>query len=424
MGKYLDGVRGMKDILPAATAAWRDLESIVTEILMVYGYEEIRLPLIEQTAVFQRSIGDATDIVQKEMYSFDDRNGDSLSLRPEGTASCVRAALEHNLLQQVPRRMWYLGPMFRHERPQRGRQRQFHQIGAEVFGAAGPDIDCEIILLTAQFWRALGLTKLRLELNSLGDGASRAGYRDALVEYFSANTDQLDNDSRTRLELNPLRILDSKNPDMAELIASAPSLLDYLDDESKAHFDWLQSNLSDNGIDFVVNPRLVRGLDYYSKTVFEWITEELGAQGTICAGGRYDGLVELMGGKPTPAIGFAMGLERLIELREVQQGQVSQTASDIYILAANEALNSHALALAEDLRRQRPHWRVTLHVGGGSLKSRFKKADRSGAGFALILGEQEVSDNSVSIKSLRSEDPQITTARGACVAELEKRLES
>ncbi|MEQ8232345.1 MAG: histidine--tRNA ligase, partial [Gammaproteobacteria bacterium] len=387
------------------------LEQALVGILDAYGYREIRLPIVEQSAVFRRSIGDTTDIVQKEMYSFDDRNGDNLTLRPEGTAGCVRAVLQHGLLQQQPLRLWYAGPMFRHERPQRGRQRQFHQIGAEVFGAPGPDVDAELILMTARMWRALGLGGLRLEINSLGTAAARAAYRDVLTGYLERHREALDADSVTRLERNPLRILDSKNPSMAEIIAGAPSLADHLDDESRAQFDSLRAILADNDVDCVVNPRLVRGLDYYSRTVFEWITTELGAQGTVCAGGRYDGLVELMGGRATPAVGFAMGLERLLELRRQAQGSVAATVPGIYVMGTGEAFDGHALTLAEHLRESYPQWPVLVHVGGGSMKSRMKKADRSGARLALILGEDEVAAGRVTLKPLRADAAQETCAR-------------
>ena len=403
----------MNDILPADSGEWRALENALVAILNAYGYREIRLPIVEQSAVFKRSIGDTTDIVQKEMYSFDDRNGDNLTLRPEGTAGCVRAVLQHGLLQQQPLRLWYGGPMFRHERPQRGRQRQFHQIGAEVFGPPGPDVDAELILMTARMWRALGLGELRLEINSLGTAEARAAYREVLTRYLEAHRDALDADSLTRLERNPLRILDSKNPDMAAIIADAPSLADHLDDESRVQFDALQSILADNGVECVVNPRLVRGLDYYSRTVFEWITNELGAQGTVCAGGRYDGLVELMGGKPTPAVGFAMGLERLLELWRQARGAQPQAHPDIYLMATGNVLDPHALTLAETLRERCPQHRVLVHVGGGSMKSRMKKADRSGAVLALILGEDEVANGTVTLKPLRADAPQETCAQGA-----------
>ncbi|MCC6706193.1 MAG: histidine--tRNA ligase [Gammaproteobacteria bacterium] len=404
MSSHLQAVRGMNDIVPPVSAAWRAFEDTVAALLTSYGYGEIRMPLVEQSAVFKRSIGDATDIVQKEMYTFDDRNGDSLTLRPEGTASCVRAVLQNGLLQQLPLRLWYAGPMFRHERPQRGRHRQFHQIGVEVFGAAGPDIDAEVVLMTARLWRMLGLNNLRLEMNSLGSSEARARYRAVLTEYFRAHFDALDEDSRDRLERNPLRILDSKNPVMRELVAGAPSLADHLDDESRAHFDTLCTTLAANGVEVTRNPRLVRGLDYYSKTVFEWTTTELGAQGTVCAGGRYDGLVEVMGGKPTPAIGFAMGVERLLEL--CAAGQRPASAPAVYVSATGEALDGHAVSLAETLRSALPGWSILLHVGGGSLKSRMKKADKSGAAVALLLGEDEVAAGNVTLKPLRGDSPQ------------------
>ncbi|MGE0486640.1 MAG: histidine--tRNA ligase [Gammaproteobacteria bacterium] len=406
MSQDLKAVRGMNDILPGDSHHWRRLEHDLVAVLDAYGYQEIRLPIVEQTAVFKRSIGDTTDIVQKEMYSFDDRNGDNLTLRPEGTAGCVRAVLQNGLLQQVPLRLWYAGPMFRHERPQRGRQRQFHQVGAEVFGMAGPDIDAELILMTARMWRTLGLGALRLEINSLGTPAARAGYREVLTAYLRERHDELDEDSRLRLERNPLRILDSKNPAMAAIIAEAPVLSEHLDDESRAHFAALCDMLGDGGLEFVVNPRLVRGLDYYSRTVFEWITTELGAQGTVCAGGRYDGLVELMGGRhAVPAVGFAMGLERLLELRLQQAGDVSPTPT-LYVVATGPDLDRAAMALAERLRNALPGHAVLAHVGGGSMKSRMKKADRSGAIAAVILGEEEHGSGTVTVKALRAEVPQ------------------
>ncbi|MEQ8660228.1 MAG: histidine--tRNA ligase [Gammaproteobacteria bacterium] len=422
MSQHLQAIRGMNDILPADSDDWRALENVLVAILDAYGYREIRLPIVEQSAVFRRSIGDTTDIVQKEMYSFDDRNGDNLTLRPEGTAGCVRAVLQHGLLQQQPLRLWYAGPMFRHERPQRGRQRQFHQVGAEVFGAPGPDVDAELILMTARMWRALGLDGLRLEINSLGSADARAAYREVLTGYLEQHRDALDEDSLARLERNPLRILDSKNPAMAEVIAAAPSLADHLDDESRTQFDALQAILADNGIACVVNPRLVRGLDYYSRTVFEWITTELGAQGTVCAGGRYDGLVELMGGKSTPAVGFAMGLERLLELRRQALGTQAAAAPDIYLMATADTLDHHAMTLAERLRDTCPDWKVLLHVAGGSMKSRMKKADRSGARVALILGEDELAEGRVTLKPLREDAAQETCARDALAEVLARRL--
>ena len=413
MSADLQAVRGMNDIVPPQAARWRELENTVVDVLSSYGYAEIRLPIVENSAVFNRSLGDATDIVQKEMYTFSDRNGDSLTLRPEGTAGCVRAALQHGLLQPLPLRLWYLGPMFRHERPQRGRHRQFHQIGVESFGADGPEADAELILMSARLWRALELPKLRLELNSLGSGPTRAVYREALSRYFAAHDDVLDAESRERLARNPLRILDSKNPALQELIAAAPALTDYLDDEARTHFDGVCRALTASGIEFHLNPRLVRGLDYYSKTVFEWVTSELGAQGTVCAGGRYDGLVELMGGKPTPAVGFAMGLERLLELRAERDLQTPHASPEIYLCATHAALESQALALAEMLRTRFPDWQVLFHIGGGSLKSRMKKADRSGAQIALILGDDEVARAEIAVKPLRGTASQTVCAQGA-----------
>ena len=419
MNTHLQAVRGMNDIVPPMSAAWREFEATVAALLTSYGYGEIRMPLVEQSAVFKRSIGDATDIVQKEMYTFDDRNGDSLTLRPEGTAGCVRAVLQNGLLQHTPLRLWYSGPMFRHERPQRGRHRQFHQIGVEAFGAAGPDIDAEVILMTARLWQALGIDNLRLEMNSLGSGAARARYRETLSAYFRDQFDALDQDSRERLERNPLRILDSKNPAMHELIAGAPSLAEHLDDESHTHFETLCGMLAANGVEVHRNPRLVRGLDYYSKTVFEWITTELGAQGTVCAGGRYDALVELMGGKPTPAIGFAMGVERLLELRAAHDP--ASNAPAVYISATGELLDAEAVKLAEMLRSCLPGKQIVLHVGGGSLKSRMKKADKSGAMVALLLGEDEMASGTVTLKPLRGEGPQTTHPRDEVAAVLEVR---
>lgn len=419
MNTHLQAVRGMNDIVPPMSAAWREFEATVAALLTSYGYGEIRLPIVEQSAVFKRSIGDATDIVQKEMYTFDDRNGDSLTLRPEGTAGCVRAVLQNGLLQHTPLRLWYAGPMFRHERPQRGRHRQFHQIGVEAFGAAGPDIDAEVILMTARLWGALGIGNLRLEMNSLGSGAARAGYRETLTNYFRDNFEALDEDSRDRLERNPLRILDSKNPAMRALIDSAPSLADHLDDESRIHFETLCKTLAANGVEVHRNPRLVRGLDYYSKTVFEWITSELGAQGTVCAGGRYDALVELMGGKPTPAIGFAMGVERLLELRATQS--LLPDGPAVYVSATGEHLDAEAVQLAELLRTRLPTMQIVLHVGGGSLKSRMKKADKSGAMVALLLGEDEIATGSVTVKPLRGDGPQTTHPRDEVAAMLEAR---
>lgn len=404
MSKYIQAIRGMNDILPERIAIWQHIEQTARAVLASYGYSEIRTPLVEVTELFKRSIGEVTDIVEKEMYSFADRHGDSLSLRPEGTASCVRAAIEHGLLVQ-PQRLWYQGPMFRYERPQRGRYRQFHQIGVEAFGLTGPDIDIEVILLTARLWRCLGLDGFRLEINTLGDSAERQVYRERLVDYLQARADQLDADSQRRLSTNPLRILDSKNPETQHLLADAPSLMDVLGEETRTHFERLRAGLDATGITYQVNPRLVRGLDYYNRTVFEWVTEDLGAQGTVCAGGRYDGLVEQLGGRPTPAVGFAMGIERLVEIME-QVGFAAERRLDAYLVAVGERAEAAAPALAERLRDALPHLRLQSNCGSGSFKSQFKKADKSGARFALILGEEELDRGVIGVKDLRGESEQ------------------
>lgn len=409
----------MKDLVPPLSDQWQSIETTLKKILASYGYEEIRFPIMEFTQVFQRSIGDVTDIVQKEMYTFADRNGESITLRPEGTASCVRAVLEHNLLHQRAQKLWYMGPMFRHERPQKGRYRQFHQLGVECLGLNGPDIDAEVIMLTAKIWRAFDLKNLRLELNSLGSTDERKQYRTLLTEYFSAHKDLLDDDSLVRLEKNPLRILDSKNPALTDIIVSAPSLLDCLGTESLEHFQQLQSLLDSAGISYEINPRLVRGLDYYSKTVFEWITDELGAQGTVCAGGRYDGLVEMLGGKETPAIGFAMGLERFIELLTTTHDSIENANADVYLLGNDDRFASIALNLADEIRDALPSLRVQTHCGGGSMKSQFKKADRSGAKVALILGGNEIDSDQITVKPLRTEAEQRTIERQNVIEELQ-----
>ena len=392
----------MNDILPEHAGYWQWLEDSVRNVLTQYGYTEMRLPIVEKTELFLRTLGAVTDIVEKEMYTFADRNGDSLTLRPEGTAGCVRAAIENGLLHNQVQRLWYKGPMFRHERPQQGRYRQFYQIGAETFGMAGPDIDAELILMTARLWRMLGVyDNVVLHLNSLGTAQARAAYRATLVTYFSAHAAQLDEDSTRRLHANPLRILDSKNPQMQTVIAGAPQLLDYLDDESRAHFSWLCAVLDTAGVAYVVNPRLVRGIDYYGKTVFEWVTTRLGAQGTVCAGGRYDVLVEELGGKPTPAAGFAMGVERLVTLLMETGVTPPVAAPHAYMIVAGEAAEQQAMALAETLRDGIAHLRLTVNCGGGSFKSQFKKADKSGAQYALLLGEDEMARGEIGIKSLR-----------------------
>ena len=414
----LQSIKGMNDIVPPDSSAWQLAEQLLSEILQSYGYWQIRLPIMEKTAVFERSIGDVTDIVQKEMYTFEDRNGDSLTLRPEGTAGCVRALLQHGLLNQQNRKLWYIGPMFRHERPQKGRYRQFHQIGVEVFDLAGPDIDAELIMMTARMWAALELTDLRLEINTLGTVENRRQYSRELFQYFSDRRDDLDTDSINRLERNPMRILDSKNPALRKLINEAPRLDQYLDEHSRAHFASLCEILSKAGIAYSVNPHLVRGLDYYSNTVFEWITGSLGAQGTVCAGGRYDGLVELLGGKPTQAIGFAMGLERLIELSEQRLTRDNRSAADIYIISTNEDHAAEVLLYAESIRSADPRWRVIYHCGGGSIKSQMRKADRSDAKLALIIGEQELVDTTVTIKPLRNQAAQFTVKRNESIEAL------
>ena len=399
MAKNIQAIRGMHDALPEQTPLWQAVEDRTRQVLEAYGYAEVRTPLVEVTELFKRSIGEITDIVEKEMYSFEDRNGDSLSLRPEGTASCVRAAIEHGLLNQ-PQRLWYRGPMFRHERPQRGRYRQFHQIGVEVLGLPGPDIDQEVVMLTRRIWQVLGLTDLHLEINTLGEAEERTAYRDKLARYLSANEEQLDEDSRRRLATNPLRVLDSKNTHMREVIAGAPSILDQLGDESRSHFDTFCAGLDAAGIPYRINPRLVRGLDYYNRTVFEWVTDSLGAQGTVCAGGRYDGLVAQLGGRPTTAVGFAMGLERLVALLEMTPPALRPPV-DAYLVAVGDRARREALPMAERLRDTAPGLRLMSHCGGGSFKSQFKKADKSGARYALILGDGELERGVVGVKPLR-----------------------
>lgn len=408
----IQAIRGMNDILPDETPEWRHLEEVVRQLLDAYGYREIRMPIVEKTELFKRSIGEVTDIVEKEMYTFEDRNGDLLTLRPEGTAGCVRAGIENGLLHNQVQRLWYRGPMFRHERPQKGRYRQFHQIGVEVFGLEGPDIDAEHILMTARLWRMLGLAdSVELQLNSLGSIASRSAYRATLMEYLWHHVDELDEDSRRRLESNPLRILDSKNPEMRGLIEAAPKLIEHLDEESKVHFDTLCAILDSAGVNYTINPCLVRGLDYYGKTVFEWVTDKLGAQGTVCAGGRFDGLVEQLGGKPTPAVGFAMGVERLVSLLEAEQVPQEQYRPHAYLVLVGDAAQQQGLVLAERLRDALPLLRLETHCGGGSFKSQFKKADKSGARLALILGEEEVGNATVGIKFLREEAEQLLMAQ-------------
>lgn len=397
----------MHDILPDQSPLWQYAERIISEVLGSYGYSEIRLPIVEKTELFKRSIGEVTDIVEKEMYTFDDRNGDSLTLRPEGTAGCLRASLEHGLLHNQMHRLWYYGPMFRHERPQKGRYRQFYQLGVEAYGMPGPDIDAELILLSHRFWQRLGIAdKVELQLNTLGTIEERLVYREKLVDYFSEHLELLDEDSRRRLHTNPLRILDTKNEGMRELIANAPELTDFLGSDSQAHFKSLTETLKTLGIEFVLNTRLVRGLDYYSKTVFEWVTAELGAQGTICAGGRYDGLIEQLGGKANHAIGFAMGMERILALMETLPNLPIKPVVDVYMIRVGEQAERISMEWAETIRNELPGLRLQINCGGGSFKSQFKKADKSGAEYALIIGDDEAVRGEVGIKALRQNQEQ------------------
>ncbi|MDH3947839.1 MAG: histidine--tRNA ligase [Gammaproteobacteria bacterium] len=406
MSKSIQAIRGMNDILPVETPRWQFVEGVFRDLVATYGYTEIRLPSVEKTELFKRSIGEVTDIVEKEMYTFEDRNGDSLTLRPEGTAGCVRACIQNGLLYNQTQRLWYMGPMFRHERPQKGRYRQFHQLGVEVFGLAGPDIDAELIAMTARLWDKLGMTdEVRLEINSLGSAEARHAYRQTLVGYLQQHRDQLDEDSLRRLDTNPLRILDSKNPAMLAMIEAAPKLMDHLDEESRAHFEALCGLLEAMGIEYQINPRLVRGLDYYSKTVFEWVTDRLGAQGTVCAGGRFDGLIEQLGARATPAMGYALGMERLVALLEDKPLPDNFSPHAYLLLAGNEA-ELQGRVLAEQLRDTLPTLRLVVNSGGGSFKSQMKRADKCGAQLALILGENEINKQQISVKNLRQEEEQ------------------
>ncbi|VAW90156.1 Histidyl-tRNA synthetase [hydrothermal vent metagenome] len=422
MSKSIKVVRGMHDIVPQQSPVWQHLEGCVRQVVQGYGYDEIRMPIVEKTELFVRTIGEVTDIVAKEMYTFEDRNGDSLSLRPEGTACCVRAGIENGLLYNQIQRLWYSGPMFRHERPQKGRYRQFHQTGVEVYGLDGPDIDAELIMMSARLWKLLGIERLELQINTLGTSVARAAHRKKLIEYLALHRDVLDEESVLRLEKNPLRILDSKNPAMQKMIEDAPQLLDYLDDESSQHFETLQILLDGVGIEYRINPRLVRGLDYYQKTVFEWVTTDLGAQGTVCAGGRYDGLVEQLGGKATPAIGFAMGMERLVALIEDRELAVPDATPHAYFVLAGDSAVSQGLLLAEQLRNALPTLRLRSHCGGGSFKSQMKKADKSGAKWVLILGEDEIALQQVTVKHLRDGQPQTSLNIDALIEYLKEQL--
>ena len=414
----------MHDVLPEQAPLWQYAEQIIRDVLGAYGYSEIRLPIVEKTELFKRSIGEVTDIVEKEMYTFEDRNGDSLTLRPEGTAGCLRACLEHGMLHNQVHRLWYYGPMYRHERPQKGRYRQFFQLGVETYGMAGPDIDAELILIIDRLWKKLGIRdKVRLQLNSLGTIAERALYREILVTYFQGYLDQLDEDSLRRLNTNPLRILDTKNPAMKAVVANAPELMDYLGDDSRDHFNTFTAMLDDLGIAYELNSRLVRGLDYYGKTVFEWVTDELGAQGTVCAGGRYDGLIEQLGGKSNYAVGFAMGMERLLALMETLENVPVAKPVNVYMIRVGETAERAGLRFAEALRNEVPAMKLQMHCGGGSFKSQFKKADKTGADYAIILGDDEVSRGEVGIKSLRHEQEQQTLSQPQAIAFFKEHLQ-
>jgi histidyl-tRNA synthetase len=421
MSKRIQSIRGMHDVLPPESGELRAVEHAAQNVLQQYGYQEIRMPLLEQTELFKRSLGEVTDIVEKEMYTFEDRNGDSLTLRPEGTASCVRAGIQHGFLYGQPQRLWYCGPFFRHERPQKGRYRQFHQLGVETFGFIGPDIDAELIILSAHMWKKINLPmQPRLEINSLGSSQARKKYREKLITYFQQHEDKLDKEASQRLQTNPMRILDSKNPDMQEVIQNAPSLLEHLDTESAEHFLQLQKILDAADIEYTINPRLVRGLDYYSKTVFEWVAEGLGAQATICAGGRYDGLIEQLGGKPCPAAGFAIGLERLVSLLE-DSSKVDQFV-DVYMVLMGEAAEIAGFQLAGQLRTQLPTSSVVTNCGGGSIKSQMKRADKSQARLAFILGEDELKNQNVTVKFMREKREQEAISQNDLVAFLENYL--
>ncbi|MDO6776333.1 histidine--tRNA ligase [Shewanella sp. 3_MG-2023] len=413
MAKQIQAIRGMNDILPTQSPLWQQVEAVIRSTVSAYGYSEIRTPIVESTDLFKRSIGEVTDIVEKEMYTFADRNEDSLTLRPEGTASTVRAGNEHGLLYNQEQRLWYMGPMFRHERPQKGRYRQFHQFGVEVYGIASADIDAEVLMLSARLWDSFGIKDhVKLELNTLGDPAERATYRDALIAFLEQHKEQLDEDSQRRMYSNPLRVLDSKSPQVQALLADAPELMDYLGEESKTHFSTLCELLDAVGIQYTINPRLVRGLDYYNRTVFEWVTDCLGSQGTVLAGGRYDGLVGQLGGKDTPAVGFAMGLERIVLLLQtLELDKDVAPVVDVYVTAMGENCLVEAIKIAQELRQSLPALKVMSHCGGGNFKKQMKRADKSGAQYALIIGENEIANNQVAIKPLRNKNEQLLVAR-------------
>jgi histidyl-tRNA synthetase len=409
----------MNDLMPDVVDRWRAVEEAARNVLLAYGYREIRLPIVEKSELFARSIGSLTDIVEKEMYSFEDRSGENLTLRPEGTAGCVRAGIENGFLHNQIQRLWYAGPMFRHERPQKGRYRQFHQIGVEAFGIESPDVDAELILMCVRLWRTLGLEGLALQINSLGTIEARTEYRRELLRYLETKRAKLDEDSLRRLDKNPLRILDSKNPDMQGVIAGAPNLMDHLDDDSCRHFERLREYLTQAGVSFTVNPRLVRGLDYYTRTVFEWTTDRLGAQAAVCAGGRYDSLVEQLGGRPAPAAGFAIGMERLVELL-AQQEEVRGVRPQAYLVLLGEAAEKQGMALAEQLRDN--GIRIEFNCGAGGLKAQLKRADRSGARFALILGDEEVKIGSVAVKDLRQAENQESVTQAVLADYLKQKI--
>jgi histidyl-tRNA synthetase len=421
VAKQIQAIRGMNDCLPEQTPAWQLVESVIRRVVASYGYSEIRMPIVEVTSLFKRAIGEVTDVVEKEMYTFEDRNGDSLTLRPEGTAGCVRACIEHGLVYNQERRMWYMGPMFRHERPQKGRYRQFHQFGVEVFGLQGPDIDAELIMLTARLWKELGIADhAQLQLNSLGSPAERQQHREALVQFLEQHKSVLDEEAQRRMYTNPLRVLDTKNEDIQAILGDAPRLSDYFGEETNAHFEGLKSLLDAAGISYQLNDRLVRGLDYYNYTVFEWVTTSLGAQGTICGGGRYDGLVEQLGGQATPAVGFGLGLERLtLMLEELDKLHNVPAPVDVYLCAMGEGSSIAAFQLAEKLRHDCPNLRIMNHCGGGNFKKQMKRADKVNASIALILGESELTNRTVTVKFLRDQSEQQTVTYDALLSMLQ-----
>jgi histidyl-tRNA synthetase len=421
LSEIIQAVRGMNDVLPAEIGTWQFLESTIRGLVAAYGYQEMRVPIVEQTRLFKRAIGEYTDVVEKEMFTFTEQDGEQLTLRPEATAGIVRATISNGMLRGARHKLWCIGPMFRHEKPQRGRYRQFHQLDVECIGFAGPDVDAELIAMTARLWRALGIEKfVKLQINSLGTSEARRAYRELLVAHFRKHESHLDADSKRRLEANPLRILDSKNPEMRAIVDSAPVLTEHLDPESRTHFDALCTLLSSIGIEYQVNPRLVRGLDYYSRTVFEWVTDALGSQGAVCAGGRYDGLIAHLGGDATPAIGFAMGMERTVELIKLTASKPEAAAADVYVVVSGERASAAVLKIVEQLRSELPHRRFEVNLGGGNFKAQFRRADRSRAPLALILGDDELARGVVAMKPLRAESGQTDSP----IAELPARVEA